>query len=381
MAQSPSFDGVVQGLALPDADGEAETRVPPTAQPYLARTIRHLSDLLFLPQGRLSRDAVRLIDDVLGRLIPYASLDLRCRLAQRFAGLAHPPRNIARALLHDRIEVAAILLTSPARFNEVDLVHVVSHGSSEHGRLIAVREDLTSAVAQRLAMARSREFSLALLRNHSADFGRPEFELIIRHALDCEEIWDALLDRPELPNDLALHLFWVFDGARRFRLLKRCMADLSLIDELMTDEALTTVAQIDPLVSDAIRPLQKIKPFSTTEAARLKTLALADSPKDLIDFLEERLALSRDFLVRVVQDVEGEAFGILAKACALPRDQFVLLLDVLFPKRAAKEERERGAGLFFDTLSWDHADSVVRTWDLGIRTAELDDRSDEAGGL
>lgn len=370
--EAKSVNGTV---ALP-ALSEAVVDPRLARDPELIRMIRYLTDLLFLPTDRLAPDVIRLIDDVLGRVISFAPLEERVRIANRLLGLSRPPRHLARSLIHDRMEVAATLLQGTSRLHDQDLISVIHTCSSDHGRTIAVREDLSPSVLYALARSGKPALVRAMLNNHSATLGRPEFECIVETAIDQPELWDPLLARSDLPNDLGLRLFWSFDTHRRLRILKRCMADRSLIHELLPEQTLERLAEIDPMLREAIRPLRQTGHLSETATARLVQTVGEGDRKEIVAALAAQADICAELASRILTDQSGEAFGVLAKALGLSRRAFKDLHKGLYPKSTPQpasgdEPADYSAWKIFDALSWVHADSIMRCWDQSMR-AEIE---------
>lgn len=337
----------------------------------LPRLVKTLADLVLLPADRLPPQNRQLIDDALSRILPFAEASQRRMLARRLSGQSRPPRLVARALVHDHIDIAEPVLTAPGEIDDQDLISVVKLRPGAHARAIATREGLPNAVAAAIVRHAENPAVRALLRNYTVRLARPEMEAIVVRAGQEPDLVDDLLERSELPIDLGLRMFFSLDVAQRFKILQKCVIDRSIIYSSLPDDILSDLTELDQTIVDALRPLRRAPRLD----AAIPEQVLVDAG-EISAIALDRLARAADLkgmtLAQIFAEPRGDAFAVFAKACGLRKPLLMACLEKRFgggaPGPSSIASRETSAEIIFDALSWDYADSIVRTWDQAYRS-------------
>jgi uncharacterized protein (DUF2336 family) len=139
-------------------------------------------------------------------LLDDSSPIVRRALAEAFASAREAPLPIVLALANDQSDVAMPVLGRSPLLGDADLIDCAAIGDVFAQSAIALRPDLSAAVAAALAEVGAREALISLAVNLSADL--PDFSMrrmIERFGADGE-MREALLSRPGLPATLRADL-------------------------------------------------------------------------------------------------------------------------------------------------------------------------------
>ncbi|MDE2578298.1 MAG: DUF2336 domain-containing protein [Hyphomicrobiales bacterium] len=135
-------------------------------------------------------------------LLDDASPLVRKALAEAFASSPDAPRAIVAALANDQSEIAAPVLGRSPLLGDGDLIDAAAIGDAFAQAAIALRPQVSNALAAAIAEVGAREALIALTVNPGADI--PEFSMrrMIERFGDDGELREALLGRGELPGSV-----------------------------------------------------------------------------------------------------------------------------------------------------------------------------------
>ena len=88
-------------------------------------------------------------------LIREVSREIRRKLAVRIADAPGTPRELAVLLANDEIDIASPMLLRSKVLEDVDLIEIVRTRSTQHLLAIAMRRDLSTAVADALVVSKT----------------------------------------------------------------------------------------------------------------------------------------------------------------------------------------------------------------------------------
>ena len=139
-------------------------------------------------------------EQILCAMLDDPSPLVRRSLAESFASSLEAPRAIVLGLALDQSDISAVVLSRSPLLTDAQLIDCASVGDSVAQAAIALRPELSPAVAAALAEIAGREALIALAVNEGANL--PEFamrRMVERFGSDAE-LREALLGRPWLPG-------------------------------------------------------------------------------------------------------------------------------------------------------------------------------------
>lgn len=124
---------------------------------------------------------------------------VRGALAEAFANAVDAPRHLVVALANDQSGIAAVVLARSPVLADADLVDCAALGDELVRTAIAMRPQVSVAVAAALAETASWATLAALAANHGAELTPSTFARILARHGDRPELREALVARPDLP--------------------------------------------------------------------------------------------------------------------------------------------------------------------------------------
>jgi uncharacterized protein (DUF2336 family) len=232
--------------------------------------------------GGFAEHERKLAADILKRLSKDVEMSIRIALAERLAGDSAAPHDLIVLLCDDRIEVARPILARSPVLSDADLVRVIENGSEGHQIVVAARPAIGESVSAALARHACEAAVIALLRNGSAKIGRSAFEQLSERARRMPDLQAPLVERSDLPQELAHRLYLWVSGALKTSLIARY------------PEAAQTLAST---IEQTTASLQSEEPPITGVNAR-----------KLVEKLHASGQLRASFLIRVLNQGQMELF-------------------------------------------------------------------------
>jgi len=207
-------------------------------------------------------------------------MSIRVALAERLADDPSAPHDLINLLCDDKIEVAGPILARSKVLSDVDLVRVVENGSEDHQISVAARPAIGETVTATLVRHACEAAIVALLSNDSAQITRSTFEQLSERARDAPVLQKPLVERSDLPGELARRLYqWVSDALKTALIARH------------PDAARTLVSAIDETTSSGSEG-----PVGSVNARKL------------VEKLHASGQLRASFLIRVLNQGEMEMF-------------------------------------------------------------------------
>ncbi|MBN8971035.1 MAG: DUF2336 domain-containing protein [Rhizobiales bacterium] len=156
--------------------------------------------------SNLSEDDRAAAEGALLMLLDDPSSLVRQTMAEVFAGSAHAPATIVRALSLDQSSVALPILEHSPLLIDADLVDLVATGNSETQCAIARRANLPASVCAAIAEVGSPAAALELIENPHAELASFSWDRIVERHGHLAAIRESMLGLDDLPPATRLAL-------------------------------------------------------------------------------------------------------------------------------------------------------------------------------
>ncbi|MGB5901982.1 MAG: DUF2336 domain-containing protein [Xanthobacteraceae bacterium] len=156
--------------------------------------------------SNLSEDDRAAAEGALLMLLDDPSPLVRQTMAEVFAGSAHAPATIVRALSLDQSSVALPILEHSPLLIDADLVDLVATGNSETQCAIARRANLPASVCAAIAEVGSPAAALELIENPHAELASFSWDRIVERHGHLAAIRESMLGLDDLPPATRLAL-------------------------------------------------------------------------------------------------------------------------------------------------------------------------------
>ncbi|PHR55291.1 MAG: hypothetical protein COA47_14205 [Robiginitomaculum sp.] len=368
-------------VAHPAPTEPAPAAEPPVIGRARSTLLKRLSDLVCLPESRISPVERHMAGDLLMDMLREAEPVLRARCAKRVAALGDAPPLLLRMLAADAIDIAAPILEQSPSISDADLVAASQRGGTQHRILIARRKRISEMLAEELTSHREPDVAKILLRNDKARLSNKSLENLVELTRAHTGLCRHLLSRPELRPSQGLTLFWWANTDDRKRIFLRYSVDRVLMQESASDvfEMVAAENWQDPLARKAMQFIER---------RQRNRAAIAKSPYDSLEaaidagLIEMNAGLAEEISylsgikpitgARILADTGGEPIAILCKATGLKRDYLAKLWTALrrnVGTDQAPDEAFERVRYTFDTMSSNKAQTVLRYWNWALSSS------------
>lgn len=340
--------------------------------------VKRLSDLVCLPETRISPVERHMAGDLLMDMLREASADLRVRVARRIAALADAPPLLLRMLAIDKIDVAAYILEESASISDSDLIEASRNGGTEHRVRIANRKLVRETVAEEITSHKEEAVARAVIRNEGVMLSNKVLEALVDMTRANTDLCALLLNRPELRPSQGLTLFWWAGRADRKRILTRFSVGRELMQESAADvfKMVADEGWQDPLSRKAVQFIERRQrnraaidksPYKSLEDAVDAALSKMDATvAEEISYLSGIKPITG---ARILADQGGEPLAILAKSTGLKRPYMAKLWQALGREPGPQNQPSPGYERVlytYDTMSSNKAQTVLRYWNWSL---------------
>lgn len=149
--------------------------------------------------GAFGEDTPEAVEAALTSVLDDPSPMVRHALALAFAETADAPRHLVLGLAADQPDVSAALIARSPLLTEADLVDLAATGERMALVAIAMRQDVSCAVAQALIRRRDADSAFALVGNAASEIAEPDLLALIETFGHRPRFRSAVQVRPDLP--------------------------------------------------------------------------------------------------------------------------------------------------------------------------------------
>ncbi|MCK5744782.1 MAG: DUF2336 domain-containing protein, partial [Oricola sp.] len=202
----------------PDAETML-TPLTPTGPTVRTLMVRKLTDIVVLPNGKISSNERSLVADILLHVLDKVEEPIRMEVAQRVARVSECPPALVRMLLLDEAAVAEKICATADSLPEALLIEAARDGTMAHRMAIARRLDLTTAVADACLAYDEMDVCKLVLKREECTLSPNAVNRLVALSSANKDVQSLLLRRPELEPSHGFIMFWWVDAERRRRIL------------------------------------------------------------------------------------------------------------------------------------------------------------------
>ncbi len=298
--------------------------------------LHRITDLFLVTEPQQSPSDKAVFCDVMQRVAYALESDVRAELAERLARVPGAPKGIVKRLAHDEIAVAAPVLTHSEVLEDEDLIEIAKQKGDEHLLAMSTRRSLSPKVTDVIVARGSQKVLETVASNEGARFSHAGFDTLITRAGHAPSVCEALLKRPDTPEDA-------------LRMIRERVAE-TLKKELVTGDNAITEEDIDQALADSVRrvdlrEMERALSLNETDAKADRSVAalhkagllnetrlMKYARRGQLPETVQALALLSDLSVDMVRyclfDAEVPALGVLCRALGFSRESFATLLQL-----------------------------------------------------
>lgn len=328
----------------------------------LAETI---SDL-FIGKDRVLTDRERaLMFDILRKMLHNAEMALRRIVSEQLSAQPDAPRDLAKMLANDEIEVAYFVLRDSPALREQDLIEVIRNRTLEHQLAVAIRETVPETVSDELVKTGAESVITTLLKNSGARISLATMEYLVEESKRVDAFQEPILRREDLEPEFAKRMYMWVSAALRKYIVDNFDFDRTALDDLLEKAAGEQAAAGAPKSkTDALAEEVDKEGLGLT-----KTMirALKDGEVFLFEAMFRRLTgLHTTLIKRILFEPGGEGLAVACKAAEMSSGDFSTIFSLSRMARPVVDAIDHGGTQrvleFYDKLTPTAARQVVSRW-------------------
>ncbi|MFQ5958529.1 MAG: DUF2336 domain-containing protein [Alphaproteobacteria bacterium] len=334
----------------------------------LFKTVR---DLFFGSEDALSDRERALMGDILRKLIHDLERSVRKDLSERLAEDSRAPRELVVTLANDEIEVAHPVLVKSTVLQDADLIEIIRHRTQAHQLTIAMRRNISEDVSQALVDIGDTDVVTALIKNDDAAISRSLMEYLVAESKHVDTFQNPLVERRDLPVDLARKMYWWVSAAVRQHIVENFRIDPTALDDAV-EGTVNAAIERDGLTPQASEPSeaervarQMAERDQLNEEFLLQTLRQGEIALFEACFAT-KTGLPLKLTRRLLYEPGGEALAVACKTTDFARSTFATIFQLTREANAAEKPfdvREIARVTeFYDRVDKGKAIAMVKRW-------------------
>ena len=323
---------------------------------------------LFEDQNRHLSDRERtLMYGILHHLVRETERAVREIISAQIAERVDVPRELAKTLADDTIEVAYPILTRCKALKDADLIEIIRNRAFEHQLAISLRYDVSERVCSELVATGNPDVIVTLLENSGARIAQSTMAYLVEESRRVDSFQQPILRREDLDPDLAKKMFMWVSAALRSFLLNKFQFDAATMDDLLEKAGVAGAQRASFEASSSSDVLAEDLHDEGLITADLLIKALKDRHVHLfVSMLTKATGLRRALITRFLLEASGEGLAITCRSLGMTKDQIVEIFKLTSKARSVKT----GAGQsphasvldLNEKMKRETAEEVIRHW-------------------
>lgn len=335
-----------------------------------SRLLENITDMFLSEEGRLSEHERALMSDILGKLISQVEKDVRKELAENLARSTVDLPDVVSLLANDEIEIARPLLESSSLLKDPELMEIVRMRTDEHRLAITLREELSEQLSDTLIEYGDVDVVESLLNNHDAAISKRAMEYLVVESRRVDRFQEPLVQRADLPGDLAYRMYWWVSAALRKKIIQSFEVDPMVLEDTVKRATLAVMTDAGAENNAYVKAQRLVRRMHENRELTPQFLNSAFKQQRVAVFVAGLAQLGNiDFQTawRVFADKGGESFAVLCRAIDMDRSQFTSMYLLIVQAREGGA-KARSPGVIkevldlFDKVSVKSAKGALQVW-------------------
>jgi len=343
--------------------------------------VENISDLFLSSEGRLNEHERALMTDIMFKLIHSVEVSIRRELSQRLADSDFAPEELIEFLANDVAEVARPVLEKSTVLQDEELIEIIRNRSDAHRMAIAVRQYVASDVSDQLIEYGDEDVIEALIRNETAEISKKSMEYLVAESKNLDRFQEPLLNRQDLPAELAYRMYWWVSSALRRQILDHYELDSTSLDDVLEISTKTVLNKYADQDSAQEKAAQLVKQMAVENKLNIPFVIQCLRQEKIIlgvAAISELAILDSHMVWRAFRERTGESIAVIGKAIDMTREEFASLFLLIIQSRTGGQARStnllKSILNLYDNIEKRNAQAVVRHWqrELGYQSSLSD---------
>lgn len=328
-----------------------------------------LAEVFLAPQTVLEPHEESLVNELIEELLKNEEAEIRHVLISRFAEAISAPREVAVKIARAPALIAGPILSSNENFLDEDLVSIIGEKGLDHASAIAARKQISVVVSDALVATGDYRIMRIVAENLGAKLSPKAMKVMEQAARLSSMLQKPILERPELSQESAAHLYWWVTQDLRRATLARFGFGPGKLDEMLK-KTIEEKLESSVLQKEDLQTVEHLADWlEEREAlnARILPQLLRAGHYQLFNVLLSRLAQTDLSLIEAMTSApSGKFIVVLCRAIGVEKGNFVSIF--LMSKGACSGEqiiqpKELTDSLAaYDRLESETAQAIVKQW-------------------
>tara|TARA_B100000315_G_C14592443_1_gene596686 strand:- start:3769 stop:4881 length:1113 start_codon:yes stop_codon:yes gene_type:complete len=338
----------------------------PEGQKDFAKSI---SDVFLEHYPSLTKRERHLMYEILQQTVHQAEMGLRKNVAERLASTTGVPRELAKLLANDEIEVAFPILSMSDALLDEDLIEIIHQRSIEHQLAITKRPMVSEMVSDAIVEHGEEDVIRSLLLNPNSKISSATVEYLVEESKRLTSLQEPILRREDLDPELCERMFTWVSSALRLYILDNYELDpdfvKSVIDEA-TDDVINAKPKKPAKRAPEERLVEELEEDGQMEPEIMVRILQDGDVRLFISMFQRYTGLSDKMIMEMLQDRDGTGLAIACKAAHLEKPIFSSIYAHSYKaKRGGVKIRNQEINKMlgrYDLMSETAAEKVVGRW-------------------
>ena len=301
--------------------------------------------------------------DIITRLLKDSDVETRATYSRKVADHASTPREVARSLVFDEIQVASPVLQRSRVLTDDDLVEVTERCGQDHLMSITKRSEISETVTDALVARGAEPVLVSVTKNLGARFSESSFESLTDPSTASADRLEALSFRADMPPKVAQACFQILPDAARARLASLVGQDWEKARDLVVEAQ--DMAVEASLAGRAKRVEARVL-LSEVAAKKMAIdevilqLTQEDRPLDVALALSTFNRVPESIATAGMMKLDASALVVLCRALNIREDVFHRVLAMNARRLGVRESQFYRAKEQYRGLSVASAEKVLR---------------------
>lgn len=335
-----------------------------------SRLLENITDMFLSDEGRLSEHERALMSDILGKLITQVEKDVRKELSETLARSQVDLPDVVSMLANDEIEIARPLLEHSKLLQDPDLIEIVRMRTDEHRIAITMREELSEQLSDALVEYGDEDVVENLLNNHDAQLSKRAMEYLVMESRRVDRFQEPLVQRSDLPGDLAYRMYWWVSAALRKKIISDYDVDPMMLEDTVKRAAQAVMTEMGEQSNAYVKAQKLVRRMHENGELTSAFLTSAFKQQRVAVFVAGLAQLSHvDFQTawRIFSDKGGESFAVLCRAIDMDRSAFTSMYLLIVQAREGGAKAKSPGVIkevldLFDRISVKSAKGALQVW-------------------
>lgn len=342
--------------------------------------MENISDMFLSPEGRLNEHERVLMNDIMVKLLKSVERTIRKRLAERLAESEEMSPELVTMLANDHIEVARPILEKCTLLRDEDLIETIRNRTDAHRLAIAIRAHVSKEVTDELIEHGNEDVIEAMVRNENAELSQASIEYLVQESRTVDRFQEPLLNRHDLPFELAHKMYWWVSAALRRKIVADFNVDQTALDdalEMVTKSVANQHDEKESVMSKAINLVRNLAEQRKLNFDFVVTALRQERINVAVAALAELSGLSVKIIWRVLRERNDESLAVISRAIGLEKSQFSTMFLLILQTNSGPKARSTSILntmlSLYDRIKPDNAKAAVRYWqrDFNYQEAQI----------